>query len=578
MAVSNQEVAAWLAANPGATDAQIAQAAQAAGVSPQQLAQVTGVPVEQVQTRINAAMPPQAVAPQAPTEPWNYESYLSKIKSGDADYMQELGKLGGVMGQNAQNVYREILAQQNAGTESAWAKGKTASPQAAAADFALRLAEKGISSLSQVGQGKAPDYVDLSDGQSPVTPIINKATGEPIDLGSGGALKTRYAFEFTPDGTAVPFTTQRESDWVGVRDGFVKPAAALALATVGAPMLGAALAPAASAATQAAIGGAIAGGGGAALTGGNVLQGALLGGAGGYFAGANAAPAQDSIYSLANGTPNLNYMGGGQGLTSTSAANLASMGGGQGLQILAGLPSTTLAEALSTFGGVNPAVLDGMGLGSGIAYVTPSGIVTQNGTIIGGNTIGELGGNTGFDLNGWLNENVGAGIGDSLAGIDTGVSGLLDGAAGGAATGGAAAGGSGLTASQVANIAKPALGLLTAGAAGAAGAAVSNSGKGQYDIVPIPSDWKSPTYGQTSAYPALPPIDFGTPEMLRGTQWEKYLNPAPAPAPVQPPQGGMTYNQLQSILKGGTGTPPSLDNIISGIQSQYGQNPSIPMG
>lgn len=57
MAVSNQEVAAWLAANPTATDAQIAQAALAAGVSSQQLAQVTGIPVEQVESRITAVLP-----------------------------------------------------------------------------------------------------------------------------------------------------------------------------------------------------------------------------------------------------------------------------------------------------------------------------------------------------------------------------------------------------------------------------------------------------------------------------------------------------------------------------------------
>lgn len=57
MAVSNQEIAAWLAANPGASDAQIAQAAQQAGVSSQQLAQVTGVPVAQIEARIRDVLP-----------------------------------------------------------------------------------------------------------------------------------------------------------------------------------------------------------------------------------------------------------------------------------------------------------------------------------------------------------------------------------------------------------------------------------------------------------------------------------------------------------------------------------------
>jgi hypothetical protein len=71
------------------------------------------------------------------------------------------------------------------------------------------------------------------------------------------------------------------------RENTLKPAAAFALTAVGAPLIGATVAPGLAAATQGAIGGAIAGGGAAALTGNNVLQGALLGGAGGYFQGAN---------------------------------------------------------------------------------------------------------------------------------------------------------------------------------------------------------------------------------------------------------------------------------------------------
>lgn len=57
MAVSNQEVAAWLAANPTATDAQIAQAALAAGVSSNQLSQVTGIPVSDIEARITEVLP-----------------------------------------------------------------------------------------------------------------------------------------------------------------------------------------------------------------------------------------------------------------------------------------------------------------------------------------------------------------------------------------------------------------------------------------------------------------------------------------------------------------------------------------
>ena len=232
MAVTNEQVFNWLQANPTATDAQIVQAAAAAGVSAEQLSQVTGVPVEQVVARAATAAPtvelpstaPSAAAPSP--EPWDYDKYVKGLKSGNTDFNQEFDKLGGMMGQNAKNIYREILAQQNAGTASAWSKGNTASPQAAAADFALRLAENGIGSLNQLGQLTIP-----SDGEVPEQQItINKATGQPLPraelLGRGQrGLDIDYQLDFAPDGTAVPYTTNRSSSWMQFRENTLKPAA-----------------------------------------------------------------------------------------------------------------------------------------------------------------------------------------------------------------------------------------------------------------------------------------------------------------------------------------------------------------
>jgi hypothetical protein len=229
MAVTNEQVFNWLQANPTATDAQIVQAAAAAGVSAEQLSQVTGVPVEQVVARASTAaptveLPSTAAAPS--TEPWDYDKYVKGLKSGNTDFNQEFDKLGGMMGQNAKNIYREILAQQNAGTASAWSKGNTASPQAAAADFALRLAENGIGSLNQLGQLTIP-----SDGEVPEQQItINKATGQPLPraelLGRGQrGLDIDYQLDFAPDGTAVPYTTNRSSSWMQFREDTLKPAA-----------------------------------------------------------------------------------------------------------------------------------------------------------------------------------------------------------------------------------------------------------------------------------------------------------------------------------------------------------------
>lgn len=185
-----------------------------------------------------------------------------------------------------------------------------------------------------------------------------------------------------------------------------------------------------------ALGGGLFGAGTAALTGTSILKGALMGAAGGaageYFRNPvtgevstvqteGSIPFTNADYSLANGVgpQGLDTMGGAQGLQPGTSANLPSMEGGQGITLNLGPASTSLSNALATFGGMNPANLDAMGGAQGLTYQTPTGLVTQGGLIpTGGMTgnnsvIGETGVNTAF--------NIGNGIGDTLAGIDTGV-------------------------------------------------------------------------------------------------------------------------------------------------------------
>ena len=408
-----------------------------------------------------------------------YLAFVDNLKNKDVDPLAAINSLnvGPEFKQAITTIYNEMVQQQKAGTNEYWGTGTLATKEGAAAEMALRLAEGGATSLADItSQPVTRTEIDGEGGERTYTEtqLVSKSTGQPINYNqNSGGLKLNYNIQTLPDGTVVPVATKRESDWMKFREGVLKPGVAIALSTLGAPIIGAAVAPGAGLAMQGALGGAIAGTGSAALTGGDLLQGALLGGAGGYLRGAASVPAQDSIYSLANGTPNLDYMGGGQGLTSTGAANLPSMGGAQGLQILGGLPSETIAEALRTFGGVNPAIIEGMGLGSGISYVTPSGIVTGNGTIIGGDVISELGRNTGFNLPGWLNENVGAGIGDTLAQVNTGVnSGLFSGVTPPDSTSTTtqkdvttSGSSTGLTPSQIANLVKA--GVSLAGVTGA---------------------------------------------------------------------------------------------------------------
>jgi hypothetical protein len=107
----------------------------------------------------------------------------------------------------------------------------------------------------------------------------------------------------------------------------------------------------------------------------------------------------------------------------------------------------------------------------------------------------------------------------------------------------------------------------------------------QFPIIPIPEDWKGQPPTVIAPRPKLQPIDFGSRNLLMGTQWEKFLSPTygQVPAPVQYSQpSNMSYNDLMSILGSKQGYPSSgnlsINDIISGIQNQYGQTPTRTMG
>lgn len=133
---------------------------------------------------------------------------------------------------------------------------------------------------------------------------------------------------------------------------------------------------------------------------------------------------------------------------------------------------------------------------------------------------------------------------------------------------------------KVAQLALSAAGLL------GAGAALSNTGTPTgFDIVPIPTDWKTPPKTGVAPFTPLTPINFGDRNLLIGTQWEKFLDPnyGKVPAPVQYTQPtNLSYNDLMGILGSKQGMPPasslSINDIISGIQNQYGQASNSAMG
>jgi hypothetical protein len=133
---------------------------------------------------------------------------------------------------------------------------------------------------------------------------------------------------------------------------------------------------------------------------------------------------------------------------------------------------------------------------------------------------------------------------------------------------------------KVAQLALSAAGLL------GAGAALSNTNAPTgFEVVPIPEGWKTPPKPSVAPFTQLPPIDFGNRNLLIGTQWEKFLDPnyGKVPEPVQYSQpSNLSYSDLMGILGNKQGMPSasslSINDIISGIQNQYGQAPARTMG
>jgi len=133
---------------------------------------------------------------------------------------------------------------------------------------------------------------------------------------------------------------------------------------------------------------------------------------------------------------------------------------------------------------------------------------------------------------------------------------------------------------KVAQLALSAAGLL------GAGAALSNTNTPTgFEVVPIPEGWKTPPPTGVAPFTPLPPINFGDRNLLIGTQWEKFLDPnyGKVPEPVQYSQpSNLSYSDLMGILGNKQGMPSasslSINDIISGIQNQYGQAPARTMG
>lgn len=350
-------------------------------------------------------------------------------------------------GQNTvDKLTQQILGQ---GTTDKWTGQGKGSPEANAADMARIIASTGVTDISQFGQIEKT-VVDEDGNKSVVKTYGNKVTGQEVpntytERQTGNAFggtydgkdNTGYRVEFDAAGKPFFYTTEHESSDV---PGWVKPALILGAAYFGLDASGllGGLGSTAAAGTVGTVAGTV---GTTGMTMAELAQLDLaLGGVGGTAGALTLAEQISGLavgaltegtgllsnpsgvdYSLANSTkiPPATDMGGVGGLKAGTSANLANMGGGQGITLNLGAASTSLADALATFGGSNAPNLATMGGGQGLTYQTPTGLVTQGGLIPTGgmtgnnNVIGETGVNTAF--------NIGNGIGTNLANVNTNV-------------------------------------------------------------------------------------------------------------------------------------------------------------
>jgi hypothetical protein len=462
---------------------------------------------------------------------------------------------------NIDNLIKQIQGQ---GTSDKWTGGYGA--DAATKDMARILDSIGITDINQFGKvtREVEDYVGTDDLGNPIYQMRteetfgNKQTGQAVpntysERQKGNAFggtfegkgNTGYRVDFTPDGTPVFYTTGASSSDLAQ----YMPMIQLALAATGAGgLLGNTLLGAgANQVAAGALGGALLGGGAAALTGEDIVKGALMGGAGGALSG-YLNPATGEI----SATPT-------EGSIPVSGDDIAQLGG----QSTSGFYDEITGKFINDpLGGLTEPLTNatsGTNIGSMAGYDYDP--VSGNWTMPSGEIVNTL-----------VNENPLTNGGDIMRSA-----GALPVAP---------------VAEKAASTAAKGLGvsdaLRAAGLVGAlaGGAKALEGGSGGFPIVPIPSDWTSPIKPTgTAEFKPLAPIDFGNKEMLQGTQWEKLLDPNYGTAPAMPTStnpSNMSYSQLMNILGGSRDSIPtqnvSINDVIAGIQSQYGQTPQGSMG
>ena len=649
MAVTNADILGWLNANPDASPELINKTMAEAGVSAAQYQSATGTPPppvtqastpQKVETLLQELVGNQTVNTIAPTETKvvggpvqvlppvptvtnaDILGWFNANPNADATLINKTMAEAGVSPQQVSaalssnpDIAKSYLTQQILGqrTTSQWSGEGYGSAAANAADMAKILSSIGITDISQFGKvtKEVPTYDEFGTqiGTEKVETYGNKVTGQAVpntysERQTGNAFggtfagkgNTGYRVEFDASGKPVFYTTGASSSDIGS----IMPLIQLGLAATGAGgLLGNALLGAgANQIAAGALGNALLGGATTGLAGGDALKGALLGGAGGALSGyLQNMPIDASNMTSAQFNDALenqlvkSMQGAGlsnaqisQWLENASPADIAS--------VTSALPVTGASENLLVEAAKTPITASALtNVLSQVPTVAVTAKTPQQVSPDALNAVTSLlsGGNVGtpdVEVTAKKENQISIPTTMPTIGADLSLPEIPKGQVAGTDTNKSSLPvitPTPLTTSDIIKLLG--IGTTVAGITAATGGGGGGTGGTQYQVVPIPSGWSPATATKVAPATTLPPIDFGDRNLLRGTQWEKFLDPnyGKVPAPIQYSQpSNLSYNDLMGILGSKQGYPSasnlSINDVISGIQNQYGQIPTSTMG
>jgi hypothetical protein len=632
MAVTNADILGWLNENPNASPALINQTMAEAGVSAAQYQSATGAPPPPLaQTLFNSGgntgygySSTSGVTPPIPEErlrggPVQMPPPVSTVTNADIlgwlnanpnatpALINETMKAAGVSPTQVSSalkgnpeIAQTYLTQQilGQGTADKWTGEGKGSAQANAADMAKILSGIGVTDINQFGQIQKT-VVDEDGNKSLVTTYGNKLTGQEVpntysERQTGNAFggtfagkgNTGYRVEIAPNGTPVFYTTGASSSdadqWM--------PIVQLALAASGAGGLlgGSLLGAGASQIASNALGNAILGGLTTGIAGGDPLKGALLGGAGGALSGyLQGGPIDASNMTATQFNDALenqlikSMQGAGltnaqitQFLENASAADIASItsalpvtGASDTLLVNAARTPITSTDLINTLSQVPTVVTTA----TRPEQVSPD-VINAVTSILGGATATP----PTVEIKDTRPTKPDIPVITTVPTVPTTTAPTVT----VPTTTTPTTKDTSLTPSDIIRI------IGIGGAIAGIGAATPSTPTGpQYPIVDVPPNWRTPPKTGVAPFTPLPPINFGDRNLLIGTQWEKFLDPnyGQVPEPIQYSQpSSLSYNDLMGILGSKQGMPSastlSINDIISGIQNQYGQAPVSTMG